>query len=288
MDADQYSEAIQYEQLTQAVYQAILQKEGVVNVQVEHDVRVVGRSGVSHQIDVLWQFKQAGIEHAVMIECKNYARSLTIEKVRNFYAVIQDIGNAQGLMVTKTGYQSGAADLAKFYGIGLKLLRKPTDDDWAGRIRDIHLDITAKSVVVTEEKPLTAKISLRPSDDAQVKRLELLQHRQRLNIPSGPGFCFLDANGQVATEEMKWWLPRQLDTRNKDVGGPYTQKIELKDKFVLLNAGHPDQELVRVIDIEVSYFVESFSHEVISHGEQLVDAILKDFDTNEVEYVKKA
>ena len=71
-------------------------------------------------------------------------------------------------------------------------------------------------------------------------------------------------------------------------GGPYLQQIELKDKFVLLNAGDPDQELVQVIGIEVSYFVESFSHEVILHGAQVVDAILKDFNTNEVEYVKKA
>ena len=112
MDKDLYTQAIQYEQLTQAIYQAILQKEGINNIQVEHNVDLKGRSGVKHQIDVLWRFKLAGVEHKVLIECKNYASSLTLEKTRNFFAVLHDIGNANGLIVTKTGYQSGAAKFA--------------------------------------------------------------------------------------------------------------------------------------------------------------------------------
>ena len=47
-------------------------------------------------------------------------------KVRNFFGVIYDIGKVQGLSVSKTGYQSGAAQFSNYYGIGLKLkeLRK--------------------------------------------------------------------------------------------------------------------------------------------------------------------
>lgn len=94
MDTNLYEEAIQYEQLTQSIYQAILQNESSNNIQVEHNVDVIGRSGVAHQIDVLWSFRQAGIEHTVLIECKNYASNLTLEKVRNFFGVIHDIENA--------------------------------------------------------------------------------------------------------------------------------------------------------------------------------------------------
>ncbi|NLD49970.1 MAG: restriction endonuclease, partial [Clostridiaceae bacterium] len=103
MDIDLYNEAIEYEQLTRAIYQAILMNEGSENIIVEHNVPIRGRSGVEHQIDVLWHFKQAGIEHDVLIECKNYSTNLTLEKVRNFFGVIHDIGNVHGVIVTKTG-----------------------------------------------------------------------------------------------------------------------------------------------------------------------------------------
>lgn len=82
MDAAILSEAIDYEQLTKATYEAILAKEGVQTVKVEHNVKVKGRSGVEHQIDVFWEFKQAGVTHRVLIECKNYASNLTLEKPR--------------------------------------------------------------------------------------------------------------------------------------------------------------------------------------------------------------
>lgn len=101
MEHNSYSEAIQYEQLTQSIYQAILQNELSNNIQVKHNVEVKGRSGVKHQIDVLWRFKQAGVEHMVLIECKNYATNLTLEKVRNFFGVLHDIGNAQGIRLKR-------------------------------------------------------------------------------------------------------------------------------------------------------------------------------------------
>lgn len=287
MDAELYSEAIQYEQLTQAVYQAILQNEGVKNVDVQHNVNIAGRSGVLHQIDVLWKFKRASIEHTVLIECKNYASSLTLEKVRNFFAVVHDIGNAQGLMVTKTGYQSGAAEFANYYGLGLKLLRKPNNSDWEGRIKDIHLHLTAKSVVSSEDKPLTTKVFISPIDTDQEARLNTFNERGGIAIPNGADVCFLDANGNIATEEMRWWLPRQLKTLDKEDGGPYSQKIELNEKYISVNIDGKE-ELVRVIGLEVTYFVESYSQETVSHGEELVEAILKDYNTGTTEHVKRS
>ena len=175
MNIDLYNEAIQYEQLTQSIYQAILQNEACNNIQVEHNIELTGRSGVAHQIDVLWRFRQAGIEHIVLIECKNYASNLTLEKVRNFFGVLHDIGNAQGIIVTKTGYQSGAAKFANYYGIGLKVLRKPNDNDWKGRIKDIHINIKAKMVASSEDKPLSVQVILKPKDEEQRNHIEKLQ-----------------------------------------------------------------------------------------------------------------
>lgn len=191
MDTDLYNESIQYEQLTQSIYQAILQNEECNNIQVKHNVEITGRSGVSHQIDVLWCFRQAGIEHTVLIECKNYASNITLEKVRNFFGVLNDIGNARGIIVTKTGYQSGAAEFANYYGISLKILRKPNDNDWKGRIKDIHINITAKMIVSSKDRPLSVEVILKCKDEEQRNRLEKLKQSGKLIIPSGPDLCLL-------------------------------------------------------------------------------------------------
>ena len=52
MDAKLYAEAIEYERLTQTIYQAIFLEGWVRNTDVEHDFVLAGRSGVEHQIDV--------------------------------------------------------------------------------------------------------------------------------------------------------------------------------------------------------------------------------------------
>lgn len=287
MDLDLYNEAIQYEQLTQSIYQAILQNEANNNIEVEHNVPITGRSGVAHQIDVLWRFKQAGVEHTVLIECKNYATNLTLEKVRNFFGVLHDIGNARGLIVTKTGYQSGAAKFAKYYGIDLKVLRKPTEHDWHGRVKNIHITITAKTVVSREDKPLSVQMNLRSKDEVQRKHLNQLLQSEHFKIPSGPDLCFYDEFGQVASEEMRWWLPKQLDILNKDEGGPYKQEIKLEDKYLLVDEGKPSEILIGVDSLNATYYVEDYSEEIINHGVDIVEAILKDFFTDDVDHVKR-
>ena len=107
-------------------------------------------------------------------------------------------------------------------------------------------------------------------------------------MPSTNDLRFFDQNGQVCVEELNSWLTPQLDVMNKDEGGPYLQKFSLIDKYILINEADEDEVLVQVSEIEASYFVESIVEEFISDGEAIVDAILKDFITDNIEYVKKS
>lgn len=285
MDIDLYKESIQYEQITQSIYQSILKNEGSCNIEVKHNVDIKGHSGTYHQIDVLWRFKQAGIEHTVLVECKNYSSNITLEKARNFFGVIHDIGNAQGIIVTKTGYQKGTAQFANYYGIGLKLLRKPNDGDWEGRIKDVYINCNAK--MINNDKPVSVNVILKAKDEKQLKHINKLQQDGKLSAHLGASECLLDKDGKVASEEMRCWLPKQLEILDKEDGGPYNQEIELEQKYILINKGYPDEELIQVDKLKITYFVESFSEEIISHGEQIVETILKDFNSNDVEYVKR-
>lgn len=288
MDAQLYKEAIEYELLVQVVYQAILQQEGVENIEVQHNTPIRGRSGVEHQIDVYWEFRQAGINHKVLIECKNYSSNLSLEKARNFFAVIHDIGNAQGLIVTKTGFQSGAAEFCQYYGIGAKLLRKSTDKDWEGRVKKIHINIVPRVPASTDEKPITLSMYLRPCSDEQESRLNNAVTVNPQLVEAGPSFRFIDSNKNFKTEEMRWWVPKQLDVLNYEDGGPYTKKIELNNHYVLLNLGE-GEELVQVIGVVIEFYVETLeSEEIIMDASHTIEAILKDFQSGEVEHIHKS
>jgi hypothetical protein len=131
-----------YERLTQQVFQAILDHEGGVDtVTVEHDVTVQG-SMTTHQIDVLWRFRNAGVEHTVVVQCKDHADAVSQGELLLFKQVLDDIpGQPRGVFVTRTGYQSGAVDVARAAGIVPYILRAPREEDWKGRIRNISTDV---------------------------------------------------------------------------------------------------------------------------------------------------
>jgi|GEM_PF-1026483 len=133
-----------YEKLTQQVFQAILDQESdVETVTVEHDVTLPGMTANSHQIDVLWRFKRGGIEHLVIVQCKDHADNVAQGNVFTFKTVLGDIaGQPRGVFVARSGFQQGARDYARAHGITLYELRKPLERDWKGRIRNIVTDVS--------------------------------------------------------------------------------------------------------------------------------------------------
>jgi len=123
------NENTEYEKLAKEVYEEILQTEGFNTLSVKHDVKIEGKSGQKHQIDVYWELNVAGVRHRVAVECKNYTSPVSVGRIRDFSAALDDIGNIQGIFITKTGYQSGAKTFAEHKGIELKNLRNPSEED---------------------------------------------------------------------------------------------------------------------------------------------------------------
>jgi hypothetical protein len=285
MDADLYKEAIEYELLTQAIYQEILAKQGITNIKVQHNISIEGRSSVEHQVDVYWEFNQAGVTHRVLIECKNYASNLTLEKARNFFAVVHDIGNCVGIMVTKTGYQSGAAAFCKYYGLLLKLLREPNEKDWEGRIKTVHTKMIPRVPVSNKNHPIVCGLFLRPNSTEQEARLKVAVDAKPDLVQPSPFLRFLGKDGEPITDEMRMWLPRQLNVLTYSDGGPYKKPIELTEHYISADLGNGG-ELVQVIRVEIEFYVETLaSQEIIINAADTVSAILKDFDSGELEHV---
>ncbi len=147
MESDKDINSVEYEKLVRDIYQAIQDAYGT-RVNVQHDVKIIGKSACEHQIDVYWEIEDAGDLRRFAIECKGYGRKVDLGRVRDFFAVLHDIGNLTGLMITKVGFTKGALKFANYYGIDLKEVRFPNTADWRGRVRKLVVDLAAyKSIV---------------------------------------------------------------------------------------------------------------------------------------------
>lgn len=138
-----------YEQLAQGIFQQILQLDGLANVKVQHNVKVEGKSvggdgkRASHQLDVYWEFELGGILYKTAIQAKDWGSNLNQGEVLKFKAVLDDLpGQPRGIIVTRTGYQAGAKQVAESNGIELYELRKPEPKDLAGRLLKIGINFS--------------------------------------------------------------------------------------------------------------------------------------------------
>lgn len=268
-----YDTSTEYELLVKSIYEAILNQGTAENIEVKHNQKLVGKSGVANQIDVLWRFRQAGIEHLVIIECKNYSHSVELGDVRSFHSVVGDIPGARGVMVTRVGFQSGATDFAKHHGIGLKLLRAPEEQDWDGYIRRVTVFIAVKDF--DPNKPPTALFGIPPEFKAQVSNARPLGN--------GVDIELRDKEGNAKTPPLGKWLKQQVPILDKAAGGPYEHKIEITETYIMFAGDTGESFLVPVNAIKVTYHVTEFNADVNIDGGQLVRYVLKDFVTGEVE-----
>ena len=136
----------EYEATTAALYQALGEGSGITIEGFGASCRVKGKSGSWYQIDVLT--KQSNGLQAVRtaIECKYWKKRVTRNVVSNLVTLLEDTNIEKGVIVSKEGFTSGAIALAKQKNIGLVEMREPTDADWEGKIKSIHIMLNLSSL----------------------------------------------------------------------------------------------------------------------------------------------
>ena len=131
----------EYELLTKAIFQQLLEQDNVETTRLEHHVVLEGKT-TSHQIDVYWVFEAGGVEYHTIVQAKDWTQTVSQSTVMTFKGVMDDLKfNAHGIMVTRTGYQQGAKDYAEGHGIALYELREITDADFDQRLKTIVLRV---------------------------------------------------------------------------------------------------------------------------------------------------
>lgn len=264
------NENTEYEKLAREIYQAISDAEGVNNIDVQHNIKLLGKSGCNHQIDVYWEFEMMGVKHCVAIECKNYSREVSVGKLRDFYGVLQDIGNVKGIFVTKVGYQRGAKKFANHHGIVLKELRFPTAKDWEGRVKNIVLNIHAQFINIKER-----------SLDFDIDWLQVNYNFKKGDEISLGGMSdelkIVDSSGTVITtlHELENSLPRDNAGINKEAHPKFP------DGFLV---DPSSGQRFKINGIRYLYDVVTKTQTSITEGETIAKAILKDVSSGAIKF----
>ncbi len=263
----------EYEKLAQRIYQLLLNNQGFNTIEVQHDVKIKGISDVKHQIDVYWEFKMADVPHKVAIECKNYKSKISLGKIRDFHSVLNDIGNIYGIMVTKVGYQKGVKDYAKKFGIGLKLLRNPIEEDWDGRLKKIVVKINmvipkiTKRNVLIDEKWFKANV---PKEKWKIKY-------KISGMADEVWILDKDGNKVKNFHQLERGVPQNWEN---ETGLKHTYEFE--DNYLEI----VPHGLIKIKSITFEYDVHSGEGtEVVIDAEEIVDKVLKDILSNEIKFI---
>ncbi len=264
---------VEYEKLVQEIYQGLLHADGLKSIKVQHNIKLRGRSGQEHQIDVYWEYEIADVEHKVAIECKNYKNKVSIGKIRDFYGVLCDLNNVAGIVVTQTGYQDGAKRYAKEWGVGIKELRSPTEQEGIIGILDLTFNISRSRVTFLPEDEWA------DINSTKLERYRLSYQQLGFNMFSmcnGKGYYSLTTigdgeifhpNGEKITtiEELQDKLP------------PNNLEVPIHT-YPFDNAYINTREFgrVKIKEIKFEYTEKKQTNEIYLDGRSLIKAILKD------------
>ena len=269
---------IEYEKFTQEIYQELVNTDVLKATKVLHNIKLKGKSGQEHQIDVYWEYEIAGNKHKVAIECKNYNQTEAIGKVRDFFGALYDLIDVKGIMVTKVGYQKGAKEYASYYGIDLKELRTPNPGEAIIGEIEHHFNTAIRHCLF-----------LINEDYAETEKFSITQYKHRLDLirfDRTPKWIYsthiplelvdrdiTDSNGNITTtlEEIEKGLP-------KDSGSDIVFKYE--DAFVNTRWGK-----IKIKEIKYEYEYKNEKKIIAIDAQGFVKAILKDALNGDVKFI---
>jgi len=86
---------------------------------VKHNVKLTGRSGVKHQIDIYAEYRAPLHTSRIIIECKAYDEPVSKDTVMKLIQEVEDLGADKGILITTSYFTPDAVSTAKGHNIDL-------------------------------------------------------------------------------------------------------------------------------------------------------------------------
>lgn len=107
-----------FEKYCLEILNAYAKKENLQQFTIIHDTRIETNDGI-YQLDGYAEFIALGVKFKIIVECKRYTESVNREKVVVLADKVRSLGAQKGILISTSGFQSGAVKYAKEHGIAL-------------------------------------------------------------------------------------------------------------------------------------------------------------------------
>ena len=222
------SDGKDYEIFVQRLQQALLDSERLTtqkNIKIERHKKITDNCGINREFDLYWEYELAGVTYKTIIECKDYAAPVSVEKIDALIGKIHDIPDLKPVFATKTGYQRGAEKKAKSNKIDLLIVREQRNDDWEDRIREVNFQIRVMGPArITGFKPLLDGKWIKENTTLNLENLpSMLERSDKIFIEDS-----------VADETYSLHdLTRRLNSTPADRYGNFIHKESFEDAYLI-------------------------------------------------------
>lgn len=221
-----------YEQFVKDLQQGLLDSEDFIkqkNICIETNKKITDNCGIKREFDLYWEYELAGITYKTVIECKDYASKVSVEKIDALIGKTTDIPDLKAIFATKTGYQSGAKIKAEQNKIDLLIVREQGDQDWEDSegnpyIKEIAIKMELVSAARTLSfSPLIDGDWAKKHTDIDLSKPFKLNVRNDLIIIED-----LDKSERYSILELE----ERLGSIHHGESGEYTKEEEFEDAFM--------------------------------------------------------
>lgn len=173
-----------YELITKYIYETLGQQ---YNINIEgygRDCKIIGLSGVQHQIDVLTSETDQSGRYRTAIECKYWNKKVNKDIVMKLLAIINDTDIKRGIIVSKSGYTPDAQQFAKHNKILIVQLRE-AGKETKQPPKQMHFFDLILNIKINIKRPEVTEIIALDIDDKIIKLDEKNQYHIYIDKPNG-------------------------------------------------------------------------------------------------------
>ncbi|WP_313638107.1 restriction endonuclease [Paenibacillus sp.] len=110
--------ATEFEKYCLEILNAYAEAEALKDFSILHNQKVQ-TNDEEYQIDIIAEFVALSVGFKVIVECKRYTRPVEREKIIVLADKVRTLGAHKGILISTSGFQSGATEYAKKHGIAL-------------------------------------------------------------------------------------------------------------------------------------------------------------------------
>ncbi len=108
----------EYEQFCTEILKSYAEEEKLKDFTIQHNALITADEG-EYQLDIYATFVALGVQFKVIAECKRYSKPVSREKIVVLADKVKSLGAHKGILISTSGFQSGACDYAQKHGIAL-------------------------------------------------------------------------------------------------------------------------------------------------------------------------